>query len=72
MDLHPEIIDGLKDVCVFLITSVFVYVAKQVGTIRISIVQLNQNISVIIEKLNNHEKQIDRHEGRINSLEDKI
>lgn len=70
--MNPEILQALRDISVFLVTGVFVYVGKQVGTIRQSIVELNQNISVILEKLNNHDKAIDRHDRRIESLEDKI
>lgn len=63
---------GLTDICVFIITGVFVYAGHAVGSAKNSIIELNQNIAVILNRLQNHEQQIDRHEDRIEKLEDKI
>lgn len=71
--------DGLKDLAVFIITGVFVYVGHAVGSVKDSvdgaknsIVELNKNIAVILTRLQNHEQQIGRHEDRIEKLEDKV
>lgn len=61
--------DALKDISVYLVTGGLGYVGWEIHKARESVVELNTKIAVILEKLGNHENEIDRHEQRISRLE---
>lgn len=61
--------DILVDLSVYIVTGCIAYIAMQVHQATHSIKELNERIAVILEKLSYHEKELARHEGRINKLE---
>lgn len=61
--------DGLKDLAVFLVTGAFTFVAYEVRQARKSVTRLNLNVARILERIQGHEKVLDRHDERITNLE---
>jgi hypothetical protein len=66
-----QVLSALKDVAVFLVTGGLGYIAFEIHKARESVVELNTKIAVILEKLANHEHEIERHERRLSHLETK-
>lgn len=61
--------DILVDISVYVVTGCIGYMALQVHVAANSIKELNERIAVILEKLSYHDKELERHETRINKLE---
>lgn len=65
--------DGVRDLLLYLIgagiVAVFGFIGREARKIRQSVTTLNENIAVILTRLEYHEREIERHENRINDLE---
>ena len=55
----------------FLLLVVSTYIADQIRTLSKSVIALNEKIAVILVKIMNHGKELERHDDRIARLEQK-
>lgn len=56
----------------FAITAVAIYVASQLNAMSTSVTSLNQNIAVMVQKIQYTEKTLDAHSEEIKAIKEKV